>query len=133
MASPPPDPFGIPPLPERRRLDTGPPPGTPDRRRSTIMPDFHNGISFGQLLQAATVAGSTISAIFAAGQYVQRLHDDLASSRSTMINNRQAVVASDEQIAAAIQRLMAAQAAQSGVPVAPATPTERQSAKAKSP
>jgi hypothetical protein len=101
--TPPPDPFWIPPRPERRRVDTGPPPGTPERRRP-LMPDFHNNISFGQLLQAATVAGGAISAIFTAGQYVQRLSDELTANRSV-------IAASDAQITAAIQRLLAAQLA----------------------
>jgi hypothetical protein len=67
--------------------------------------DFRNEISLGQIIQALTVAGSVVSAIFAAGAYVQHLTDRLA-------DNRQAAVASDAQITAAIQRLQAAQAAQ---------------------
>lgn len=34
-------------------------------------------VSLGQVLQMLTVAGGTITAVFATGAYVQQLHDDL--------------------------------------------------------
>jgi putative exporter of polyketide antibiotics len=68
---------------DRRKVDQGPPPGMPERRGRK--PQYENRVSLGSLIQTASIIlsaiGVTVTAVFAAGGYVQKLRDDLSVSQ----------------------------------------------------